>query len=65
MICRECETVSHCSKNGCIPKNDDAPVTPDGIESVAIYIITGLSIIFGACFGAWLYAQVWPILASL
>ena len=26
-LCHECETVSHCSKNGCIPKVEYKPIT--------------------------------------
>jgi hypothetical protein len=26
MICDECETVAHCLKNGCVPKQQPAPV---------------------------------------
>ena len=26
MICNECETVAHCLKNGCVPKQQPAPV---------------------------------------
>ena len=33
MICDECETVAHCLKNGCVPKQQPAlkPLTKDQI----------------------------------
>jgi hypothetical protein len=32
MICNECETVAHCLKNGCVPKQQPAPVQEFGPE---------------------------------
>jgi hypothetical protein len=36
MICRECETVAHCLKNGCVPKQPALkPLTDEQIEEIA------------------------------
>jgi hypothetical protein len=35
MICNECETVAHCTKHGCVPKQ------PAPVEPVAIALNTG------------------------
>jgi hypothetical protein len=37
MICNECETVAHCLKNGCVPKQPPAPVqqSRSDVEPVA------------------------------
>ena len=32
MICDECETVAHCLKNGCVPKQQPAPVQEPAME---------------------------------
>jgi hypothetical protein len=63
MICAQCETVTHCSSNGCIPITvEDAPVSTP--EQTMTWPKRALQFAFGVVLAGALFALVrlnWPL----